>query len=72
MLQFLLFSLLLVLPFLIPSAFGDIIPNYEDPYSPIFTDKPEYSWTDKVKMTIIAPSWNSDRYLIGFHRGYQR
>ena len=59
MIQFLLF-----LPLLISPAFGETIPNYEDPYSPIFTDKPEYSWTDKVKMTIIAPSWNSDRYLI--------
>ena len=55
---------LLLLPLLISPAFGETIPNYEDPYSPIFTDKPEYSWTDKVKMTIIAPSWNSDRYLI--------
>ena len=27
-------------------------------------DKNIYSWTDKVKMTIIAPSWNTDRYLI--------
>lgn len=54
--------------FLIPlfflSAFGQSIPDYDDPYSPIFTDKPVYSWTDKVKMTIIAPSWNSDRHLI--------
>ena len=25
---------------------------------------PKYSWTDKVKMTIIAPSWNTDRHLI--------
>ena len=23
-----------------------------------------YSWTDKIKMTIIAPSWNTDRHLI--------
>ena len=47
------------------SAYGvESIPNYNDPYSPIFTDKPSYSWTDKIQMTIIAPSWNSDRHLI--------
>jgi hypothetical protein len=46
------------------TAFGETIPDYEKPYSPIFTDKPVYSWTDKIKMTIIAPSWNTDRNLI--------
>jgi hypothetical protein len=50
--------------FLILLAFGQSAPDYNDPYSPIFTDKSVYSWTDKVKMTIIAPSWNSDRHLI--------
>lgn len=45
-------------------AFGQSIPDYDKPYSPIFTDKPSYSWTDKIKMTIIAPSWNTDRDLI--------
>jgi len=45
-------------------VFGELIPDYEKPYSPIFTDKPMYSWTDKIKMTIIAPSWNTDRDLI--------
>jgi len=58
MLQFLLLTL-----FLFP-AFGESIPDYNNPYSPIFTDKPVYSWTDKMKITIISPSWNSDRYLI--------
>ena len=57
-LSLLFFSLIFV------PAFGEPIPNYNDPYSPIFTDKPVYSWTDKIKMTIIAPSWNSDRHLI--------
>lgn len=50
--------------FLILLAFGQSAPDYDNPYSPIFTDKAVYSWTDKVKMTIIAPSWNSDRHLI--------
>ena len=56
---FFLISSLVLLP-----AFGESIPDYDNPYSPIFTDKPNYSWTDKIKMTIIAPSWNADRYLI--------
>ena len=58
MLQFLLLSLLLL------PAFGQTPPDYNDPYSPIFTDKPIYSWTDKMKITIISPSWNSDKHLI--------
>jgi len=58
MLHFLLLSL-----FLLP-AFGQSAPDYDNPYSPIFTDKPVYSWTDKMKITIISPSWNSDKHLI--------
>jgi hypothetical protein len=58
MFQFLLLSLLLL------PAFGQTVPDYDDPYSPIFTDKPVYSWTDKMKITIISPSWNSDKHLI--------
>ena len=58
MLQILFFSLLLL------PAFGQTAPDYDDPYSPIFTDKPVYSWTDKMKITIISPSWNADRHLI--------
>src|SRR3989344_3260509 len=48
----------------LPSVFAEQVPNYDNPYSPIFTDKSVYSWTEKVKMTILAPSWNTDRYLI--------
>ncbi len=48
----------------LPSVFAEQVPDYDNPYSPIFTDKPVYSWTEKVKMTILAPSWNTDRYLI--------
>ena len=47
-----------------PTVFAEQIPDYDNPYSPIFTDKPVYSWTEKIKMTILAPSWNADRYLI--------
>lgn len=49
------------------AAFGDEgepIPDYDNPYAPIFTDKSIYTWTDKIYMTIVAPSWNSDRHLI--------
>ena len=56
--------LLLFLPLVLSPAFGDSIPDYDDPYSPIFTDKTAYSWTDKITMKIIAPSWNADRHVI--------
>ena len=55
---------LLILPIFFIPAFAEQIPDYEKPYAPIFTDKPVYSWTDKVKITILAPSWNTDRHLI--------
>ena len=59
-----MYQLLLLLPLFISPAFAETIPDYNDPYSPIFTDKQKYSWTDKIKITIVAPSWNSDRHLI--------
>ena len=49
------------------TAFGDEgepIPDYYNPYAPILTDKSIYTWTDKIYMTIVSPSWNTDRYLI--------
>lgn len=55
---------LFILPIFFIPAFAEQIPDYEKPYAPIFTDKPVYSWTDKVKITILAPSWNTDRHLI--------
>ena len=39
-------------------------PDYDSPYAPITTDKSVYSWTDKVQMRIIAPSWNTNAHLI--------
>ncbi|AJW71579.1 hypothetical protein [Nitrosopumilus adriaticus] len=54
----------IIVPLILFPAFGESIPDYDKPYSPIFTDKPFYSWTDKIKMTIIAPSWNTDKDLI--------
>ena len=45
-------------------AGGEPIPDYNNPYAPIFTDKPVYTWTDRIYMTIVSPSWNTDRHLI--------
>jgi len=59
-----LFHLFLIFAIFFLPAYAEQIPDYEKPYSPIFTDKSVYSWTDKVKITILAPSWNSDRDLI--------
>jgi len=58
MIAFLLFFLILF------PAYAEQIPDYNNPYAPIFTDKPVYTWTDKVKMTILAPSWNTNNSLI--------
>lgn len=58
----LLFPLIFLI-FLSP-AFAEPIPDYDNPYAPIFTDKQVYTWTDKIHMTILAPSWNTDRHLI--------
>jgi hypothetical protein len=47
-------------------VYAEQIPDYDKPYAPIFTDKSVYTWTDKIKMTVLAPSWNSDRHLIDY------
>ena len=59
-----MWQLFLIFAIIFPFAYAEQIPDYNKPYSPIFTDKPIYSWTDKIKITIFAPSWNSDRHLI--------
>ncbi len=53
-----------LLPLILLPAFGESIPDYNNPYSPIFTDKSVYSWTDKMKITIFSPSWNTNNHLI--------
>jgi len=53
-----------VLSFLVLSAYAEEPPDYFNPYAPIFTDKEVYSWTDKVHITIVAPSWNANKYGI--------
>ena len=55
---------LLILFFILPLASAQEIPDYDKPYAPIYFDKPVYSWTDKIKIKIIAPSWNTDKDLI--------
>ena len=54
----------LLLIFILPFAAAQEIPDYDKPYAPIFFDRPVYSWTDKIKIKIIAPSWNTDKDLI--------
>jgi len=54
----------LILFFILPFASAQEIPDYDKPYAPIFFDKPIYSWTDKIEIKIIAPSWNTDKDLI--------
>ncbi|MBT6370146.1 MAG: hypothetical protein HOJ82_02470, partial [Thaumarchaeota archaeon] len=55
MYEFLLGFLLILVP-----VFAESVPDYEKPYAPIFTDKSVYSWTDKIIISITAPSWNSN------------
>ncbi|WP_428324750.1 hypothetical protein [Nitrosopumilus sp.] len=55
---------ILFLIFILPFATAQEIPDYDKPYAPIFFDKPIYSWTDKIQVKIIAPSWNTDKNLI--------
>jgi hypothetical protein len=53
-----------VLSFLVLSAFAEETPDYFNPYAPIFTDKEVYTWTDKIFITVVAPSWNANKYGI--------
>jgi len=59
-----MYLLFLFFPLILFPAFGESIPNYNDPYAPIFFDKTTYTWTDKIKISIIAPSWNTGKFLI--------
>ena len=55
MYEFLLGFLLILGP-----VYAESIPDYQKPFAPIFTDKPVYSWTDKIIVSVHAPSWNSN------------
>lgn len=50
---------LLVFLMILP-AYAEQIPDYDNPYAPIYTDRAQYSWTDKIRITIVAPSWNEN------------
>ena len=55
---------ILLLSLLIPIsqfAFAEEIPDYNKPYAPISFNKSIYGWTDKVEITIFAPSWNTGK-----------
>jgi hypothetical protein len=56
--------LIFLVTFLPIAAHAEPIPDYFKPYAPISTDKQVYSWTDKVYIAIIAPSWNENKYGI--------
>ena len=53
-----------MLSFFILSVFAEEVPDYFNPYAPIFTDKQVYTWTDKISITVVAPSWNANKYGI--------
>jgi len=53
--EFLLGFFLILAP-----VYAESVPDYEKPFAPIFTDKPVYSWTDKIIISVNAPSWNSN------------
>lgn len=55
--------ILLLFVFILP-AFAEQIPDYDKPYAPIYFDKDIYTWTDKVKITVVAPAWDSDEHGI--------
>ena len=55
MYEFLLGFFLILAP-----VYAESIPDYEKPFAPIYTDKSTYSWTDKIIISINAPSWNSN------------
>lgn len=49
---------------MLSAAFAEPIPDYDKPYAPIYLDKKVYSWTDKIRITITAPSWDANEYGI--------
>ena len=51
--------MLVLLALLSIFAYAEETPVYDQPFSPIYFDKPVYTWTDKVRIMIVAPSWNA-------------
>ncbi len=46
------------------NAYAEQIPDYYKPYAPIYLDKEVYTWTDKIHITIVAPSWDENEHGI--------
>ena len=55
-----MYELLLGFFLIFAPVYAESVPDYEKPYAPIFTDKSVYSWTDKIIISVNAPSWNSN------------
>ena len=55
-----MYELLLGFFLILAPVYAESVPDYEKPYAPIFTDKSVYSWTDKIIISVNAPSWNSN------------
>ena len=55
-----MYELLLGFFLILAPVYAESVPDYQKPYAPIFTDKPVYSWTDKIIISVNAPSWNSN------------
>ena len=55
-----MYEFLLAFMLILSPVYAESIPDYQKPFAPIFTDKPIYSWTDKIIISITAPSWNSN------------
>ena len=50
-----------LISFLVLFANAEQDPDYLKPFAPILTDKEVYTWTDKVRIAVIAPSWNANK-----------
>ena len=55
-----MYEFLLAFMLILNPVYAESIPDYQKPFAPIFTDKPVYSWTDKIIVSVHAPSWNSN------------
>ena len=55
-----MYEFLLAFMLILSPVYAESIPDYQKPFAPIFPDKPVYSWTDKIIVSVHAPSWNSN------------
>ena len=55
--------IILIFAVIVSPAYAQV-PDYFNPSAKFSTDKDLYSWTDKVRIQIISPSWNTNKYLI--------